>query len=322
MVAAAAVFLALTGCETKATNDGSLQFNRPAMGEYFHDVPDQYYKNLDKALEVTQNPVARENIERLKEIPIAQWLNGDVVSTRDVINENLDQSRLEGSIPLFVLYNVPHRDLGGEAAGGAKAPNDYYNWVKEVSDTIGNKSTVVILEPDALAQIPNMRTEVQRVERVVMLHDALTMLAERNKNTAVYLDAGNSAWHKPAEIVKLIQEVDPREKLVGGISLNVSYQSSEETTRRYARDVSTLLGRPLHVMIDNSMNGASNTDKIVDWCNPEGEHIGSVDDYTYLNDGLVEEAYIKVPGESDGACGTSSKRAGEFDIDLLIRQTS
>ena len=98
---------------------------------------------------------------------------------------------------------------------------------------------------------------------------------------------------------------------------------SEASERKYLAEISRRLGRPLYGMIDNSMNGAENTDKLrTSWCNVKGEHIGRLDDTFYDADSLVETMYIKAPGESDGRCGESKAPAGEFDEQLLIKQVS
>lgn len=321
VIAASALFLVLTACDThrdgKSKQD--LPFNHPPTGEYFHDVSDHYYGNLQRVEDKTDNPVAIENIERLKQTPISQWLNG--ANTREIINQNLTGSVADGSIPLFVLYNIPDRDLGSEAAGGVSNSYEYKAWINEVSDTVGDAPAIMIIEPDALPDIPNMMSESVKEERIAMLRDALSILRDNNTNTAVYLDAGHSGWLDANTTANLLRRVDPDGDLVGGISLNVSFQRSEEASRQYAADIAERLGRPLYTMIDNSMNGAKDTDKILEWCNPAGERIGTLDDYTYTAE-RVEEAYIKAPGESDGACGTSDKKAGDFDDDLLIQQVS
>ena len=317
IIAATAVFLALTGCESKPVAKGQPGFNHPPAGAYFHDSSDKYYADLQRARQSTDNPVALKNIDKLMRTPIAQWLNAD--NANALVSENL--ARRNGTIPLFVLYNIPIRDLGGEAGGGETSAEDYQQWIQRVSDTIDDAPAVVVLEPDALAGVPSMKSESDRTQRIAMLHDALTTLRDNNPNTAVYLDAGNSRWLQPTVVANLIRQVDPAGDLVGGISLNVSYQASEEASRSYATAISSQLGRPLRVIIDNSMNGAPNTDMIVEWCNPAEERIGTLPDTTY-SAGQVEQAYIKVPGESDGVCGTSDKKSGGFDDQLLIRQVS
>lgn len=297
-------------------------FNQPVVSEYFLNPKDDYFKELKETLPLTDNPVAIANINRLLKTPVAQWLNGSIESTRLLLKENLEASVAVDKIPIFVAYNIPNRDLGGEAKGGMINSDDYRQWIDMVSETIGSASAIMILEPDALAGLPEMPDENQKEDRVESLRYALTVFQKSNPHMAVYLDAGNSAWLKPHAATDLISQVDPNGTLVGGIALNVSSRRSDADTVRYADVISQGLGRRLRVMIDNSRNGARNTDNLVGWCNVNGERVGTLDNIVYSADSYVETSFIKTPGESDGRCGESDKRSGEFDSRLLLDQVS
>lgn len=318
VIATMAVLLGLAGCKVSSDANGQPEFNHPSAAEYYLNHSDKYYQELQRVLNSTNNPKAIKNIERLQETPVAQWLNDD--NAVNIVHNNTNGSRANGSIPVFVAYNIPLRDLGGDAAGGAGSAEDYREWIENVSDAIDDAPSVVVLEPDALADVPDMSSTADKEQRIVMLRNALKTFRDNNKYTAVYLDVGNSRWLPASTMADLIRMVDPDRNLVGGISLNVSYQASEVASTDYADAISSRLGYPLHVMIDNSMNGAPNTDAITGWCNPKGEKIGYADT-TYSAD-KVETAFIKTPGESDGVCGTSHKGAGSFDEKLLLRQVS
>ncbi len=331
IIGAFCLTLSLAACATESepsptpTIDSpqtSIQFNHPDGGSYFLDTPDQYYDNLLSTREITDDPIAKDNINRLLDTPVAQWLNSTIDSAQQAIKENLDQSKIEGTIPLFVAYNIPHRDLGGEARGGMLSAAEYQDWIRSISESIGDASAIIILEPDAIAGVPLMTDPSEQAERITLLRDALLTFQQNNDNTAVYLDIGNSRWLSTQTAADLIRQVDPETNLVGGIALNVSNQRSSDESRAYAAEISALLGYELRVMIDSSMNGAPNTDSLLKWCNADGEHIGTPEDTFYNPDQMYEEAYIKVPGESDGQCGESTKKAGEFDPDLLIKQVS
>lgn len=329
MIGATAACLAFSACgdaphptPTPTTIPAPVEFNRPPSGEYFLDSPDRYYSNLQSTLELTDDPVAINNIERLLQTPIAQWLNESIGSTKQAILENTSQSKLEGTVPIFVAYNIPDRDLDGEARGGLSTADEYRDWIANISETIGETSSVIILEPDALTGVPQMKNEQARSERLALLRGALETFRQNNPNMAVYLDAGHSKWLGSDALIQLLEQVDPTNTLIGGIALNVSNQRPETEVRAYANDISQKLGRTLYVMIDNSMNGAPNSSELLQWCNVKGEQIGSLEDLAYNRNQLVEEAFIKVPGESDGRCGESTKPSGEFDPQLLLKQVS
>ena len=318
LIAGVAVLLALAGCKVWYDTNGQPRFNHPSSAEYYLNPSDNYYQELHRMLSKTNNPKAIENIKRLQETPVGQWLNDD--NAVNIVRNNINGSKAKGAIPLFVVYNIPQRDLGGDAAGGVATAEEYREWIGSVSDGIGDAPSVIVLEPDALADVPGMNSQAERDQRIAMLRDALKTFRDNNKNTAVYLDAGNSRWLQADTMADLIGKVDPDKNLVGGIALNVSYQSSEGASSKYADAIASRLGRHLHVIIDNSMNGAPNTDAITGWCNPKGEKVGYADKIYEADN--VETAFIKTPGESDGECGTSDKPAGDFDDQLFLRQVS
>lgn len=327
-LAAASMFLVVAGCgpqheNTKPSHDErqAPAFVHPGSAEYFLNQNDLFYQKVGQLSRRVHDPSVKRRLDELLATPVAQWLNGDFEDTRKTIAGNLERSVPAGEVPVFVAYNIPDRDLGGEAGGGLDSPSRYMQWIRLVSETIGDAPAVVVLEPDALADIPNLPDGEARDERIRLLRDALTVLREQNEHTAVYLDSGNSKWLKEQQLAELIRRVDPDRRLVGAIALNVANRRSEQETRNYAQSVSHLLGYQLHVLIDNSRNGAPNTDDLQGWCNVKGEQVGKAD-ATYSPDLLVEEAFIKTPGESDGRCGESQEKSGTFDPKLLLEQVS
>ena len=324
-IAAACLLLSMSGCAYESETDDrrpAAPFNTPESSEYLLDTEDYYFDKLREAADESTDIDATAKIDQLLETPIAQWLNTSIEESQQIINENLELSRADGSLPVFVAYNIPNRDLGGEAGGGLRDASEYEAWTQAISETIGDSPTIIVVEPDALAGVPVIESEADQQERIDMLADALRVYQQQNENTAVYLDAGHSKWQSPTQTADLLRRVDPNGDLVGGIALNVSNQRSNEETEAYAEAVQSELGYSIKTMIDVSMNGAESTDDLIDWCNPDGERIGQLSDTTYDPSLAVEQMYIKVPGESDGRCGTSSAIAGAFDPELLLRQIS
>lgn len=298
-----------------------LERNAPDRAAYFLDSEDQYFKNLAATLDAAPDAGAEQRIETLLETPVAQWLTGPPTDTPRAVAENLVRAEAQGAVPVFAVYNIPGRDLGGEASGGSEGPDDYRSWVREVSDAVGDAPAVLVLEPDALAGVPQM-DDAGQAERVELLRDALTVFQERNPAAAVYLDVGHSRWLGAARAAQLVDRVDEDGTLVTGVALNVSNQRPEAELREYAEDLWAALGRRVHVLLDGSMNGASNTGELLEWCNPEGERVGTLPDTVFDPDAWFEEVYVKAPGESDGRCGTSAEPAGTFDARLLLEQVA
>lgn len=293
--------------------------NSPATAPYSLENNFDYRDNLRRVLNYTEDPTSRENVNNLIHMPIAEWLTQSLEKTQKTIRENITQSITTDSIPMFVAYNIPKRDLGGESRGGLPGADVYKDWVHGISDAIGDNAAVIILEPDALAHADDM-DGAEKINRLGLISYALEVFQD-NSHTAVYLDIGNSRWLSPQAAAELLHQVSPN-KPIPGISLNVANRRSEAETREYAQQIEEAYGHELYVMIDNSLNGAPDTAEITEWCNPEGQKIGTLNDVAFDRDAKVEAAFIKVPGRSDGRCGTSDAPAGEFDGRLLLDQVS
>lgn len=289
----------------------------PSTTRYYLNTKDTYYDQLRIAQQQTVDKQVAEDIGELLTTPIAQWLNTDADSSRQLIRENIRGSRPARAVPLFVVYNIPNRDLGGHARGGLTSAAEYKDWLNEISKEIGDNPSVVVLEPDALPGLTSIPVGTARNDRITLLRYALGRFLSKNTNTVVYLDAGNSKWLQSDTVVRLIKEVDPSGILVKGVSLNVSSYRSEAETRSYARAIADAIGYPLKFIIDTSRNGSSDTDRLSGWCNVNGARVGKNNGvFNYAEQ--YQDAFVKTPGESDGICGASQKPSGEFDQNLLF----
>jgi endoglucanase len=142
----------------------------------------------------------------LQLVPRGVWLDGGTpAAVTKLVSQTLLEARLTGTVPLFVLYNIPGRDCGGYSAGGAETTADYEAWVNAIASTIGNAEVVVALEPDALANLPQdcgYDTDGSlTTNRYLQLGYALGTL-EQLPRTSVYLDAGHSAWHSVGDMAQ------------------------------------------------------------------------------------------------------------------------
>ncbi|WKY56219.1 glycoside hydrolase family 6 protein [Nocardia seriolae] len=163
--------------------------------------------------------------------------------------------------------------------------------------------------------------ETDRAARLALLGFAYGQLLQHNPATAVYLDVGNSTWVDPARVAELLRTVSP-DRPVAGIALNVANRRPDSEIRAYATRIQQAYGHQLFVMIDSLVNGAPNTANLIDWCNPHGQKLGTLPSTRFDRDAMVEPAFVKTPGQSDGRCGTSEQPAGEFDRQLLLDQLS
>lgn len=285
----------------------------PERADYSVQMDPAYSANL-MAAEAYVPEAKRQALRNLIETPVAVWLATD--DAAQTVREVLNRSAANRSVPVFVAYNIPHRDDGGHSQGGSDSVTSYINWISGISDVIGQDNAVVVLEPDALAHMPDL-VDVDATERVSMLASALKVLAA-NPNTAVYLDAGNSTWRSPQDTAALLQRISAENVDVPGIALNVANYRPEAETGQYGLDVQKAYGSDLFVLVDNSRNGVDGAGS--EWCNPQTQTLGVISDRVFDPAAKIEEVYVKVPGESDGQCGISDKPAGEFDGNLLMAQ--
>lgn len=217
----------------------------------------------------------------------------------------------DGSLPVLVAYNIPHRDCGQHSAGGAKSAAAYVSWLRSLKRGIGKHRAVVILEPDALAGLSCL-SPARRRQRVGLLRTAVRTLNSA-PSISVYIDAGNESWHSPRTIAKRLREVS-----IGrarGFALNVSNFYFTQDERAYGHRISALVGGKPFV-VDTSRNGRGPTPGHA-WCNPPGRGLGQPSTAD-TGDSLVDAyLWVKAPGESDGTC-RGGPRAGKWWLQYAL----
>ncbi|MGB9228050.1 glycoside hydrolase family 6 protein [Mycobacterium sp.] len=213
-----------------------------------------------------------------------------------------------GSMPIFTLYGIPHRDCGSYASGGFASGADYRGWIDSISAGLGGSPAALIVEPDALDMADCLSSD-QRQERFDLIRYAVDTLT-RDPAAAVYVDGGHSRWLSAEEIANRLNQVDVGK--ARGFSLNVSNFFTTDEEVGYGEAVSGLTNGA-HYVIDTSRNGAGPApDSELNWCNPSGRALGTPP--TAATGGAHADAYlwIKRPGESDGTCGKGDPPAGTF----------
>lgn len=238
-------------------------------------------------------------IARMAQTPVAQWFgdwNNNVTS--DVASYTSNASRA-GNIPVVVVYSIPNRDCGGYSVGGANGVDNYIQWVQKLTNGIGSRRAVVVLEPDSLGALDCLPVSSQQ-DRLTALAGAVEVL-KQNPSTWVYIDAGTPVW-QPADVMaeRLIKANIEK---ADGFSLNVSYFATTASNYAYGDKLSKLVGNK-HYVIDTSRNGGNN--KVTGMqCNPSFASFGespTTNTQKPLADALL---WIKIPWESDGPCNGS-----------------
>jgi endoglucanase len=259
------------------------------------------------ALEKTQPEVATLFRERIAKYSQALWLGEWNSNVYRKVKWTVDQASAKGEVPTFIAYNVPGRDCGQHSAGGLKSKEAYQRWIRKIAAGIGDRSAIVVLEPDALGLLEkdNCLSKEQQAERLFLLHDAIKVLRQ-NPKTIVYLDGGHSRWHPVEEHARLLKMAGVED--ANGFALNTSNYRGMDELLPFAKKLSELLGGA-HYVIDTSRNGAGAYG--VEWCNPPGRKLGLPPTTETADPNCDAYLWLKRPGESDGACN-GAPAAGAF----------
>lgn len=249
-------------------------------------------------------------IAAIANTPAAYWLDdafpaGKATST---VARIAGSAQAAGSMPVFALYAIPHRDCGSFAAGGFSSAAGYKQWIDAVAAGLGSMPAAFIVEPDALDMADCLSAD-QRQERFGLMRYAVDTLTA-NPAAVVYVDGGHSRWLPAEEIANRLNQVGVSK--ARGFSLNTSnfYTTAEEIG--YGEAVSALTGGA-HYVIDTGRNGAGPApESPLNWCNPSGRALGTTP--TTNTAGAHADAYlwVKRPGESDGSCDRGEPYAGSF----------
>ena len=237
--------------------------------------------------------------------PQATWFGNWNSNIQNDVSSLVTSAATTGTTPILVLYNIPSRDCGSFSAGGSANAAAYRTWISQVTAGIAGKSAIVILEPDALANIDCLDA-AGKTSREQLLKDAVATL-KTGAHTTVYLDAGNAHWIGADEMKNRLNASGIAQ--TNGFSLNVSNYFTTSDSISYGTQLSSLLGNK-HFVIDTSRNGKGSTPDNA-WCNPSGRALGNLPT-TSTGNALVDAfLWIKTPGESDGACN-GGPSAGVF----------
>jgi endoglucanase len=234
-------------------------------------------------------------MQRIGQTPTAQWFGGWNSQIATDVDHFVTSAKVSAKIPILVVYNIPNRDCGSYSAGGASA-SGYSSWIRSFASGLSNRPAVIIVEPDALAQITCL-TSSDQTARYAMLADAVKVL-KTDSSAKVYVDAGHAGWIDPAEMANRLQRAGIES--ADGISLNVSNFTSTQSNVAYGHAILSHFAAK-HMVVDTSRNGQGGTAG-AQWCNPLQQSLGSAPT-TATNDPIVDAyLWIKTPGESDGTC--------------------
>ena len=240
-------------------------------------------------------PAEAAIMARIGNTPTAQWFGGWNANITGDVDSLVTAGATAGKTPVLVAYNIPSRDCGSYSGGGSSR-DAYATWIRAFAAGLKNRSALVILEPDALAQVDCL-SGGDKAARYAMLADAVNTL-KASSGSRVYLDAGHPGWVDPDTMASRLSQagIDRAD----GFSLNVSNFISTDRNIAYGKSIAAKTGGKQFV-IDTSRNGRGGSAS-GEWCNPSNQALGNYPT-TMTNEPLVAAyLWVKKPGESDGAC--------------------
>ncbi|MBT0768522.1 glycoside hydrolase family 6 protein [Kineosporia sp. J2-2] len=246
--------------------------------------------------------------------PMARWYGAWSGDIKPAVSTYVTAAAKKKKTPVLVAYNIPDRDACGKESAGGAAATQYRTWISQFATGIGKKPALVILEPDALADLSCLSTTAATTRQKLLTY-ATQQFSKKAPNAYVYLDAGNSNYATAAAMSKRLKASGINN--VRGFSLNVSNYHTTQDEKAFAAKLNKALKAKgvstKRYVIDTSRNGKGSNGT---WCNPAGRKIGVTSRVTKNATTKQPEArlWIKTPGESDGSCGVApGSTAGAFD---------
>jgi len=185
------------------------------------------------ALKQANDPKDAALISEMEKIPSAVWFNsGTPAQVKKQVQQTMGAAQDAHSVPVLVAYDIPGRDCAQYSAGGALDQAAYDAWINGFAQGIDSGKAIVILEPDALGNMPSgcgLSSTVYPftdAERIAELQYAVSAL-EADPRVSVYLDGTHSAWQSVGTITQRLLEANVQQ--AQGFYLNVSnYQPTAE----------------------------------------------------------------------------------------------
>ncbi|GIZ14097.1 glycoside hydrolase family 6 protein [Capnocytophaga catalasegens] len=252
--------------------------------------------------------------------PCGDWFDGVTPNSEKSDNRlknYIDNAEKAQKTPIVVVYGIPNRDCGSFSAGGHKNATDYKAWINRVSNIIGQRRAVVIIEPDAINYCGLKPNDPKRIERAELLTYAGKTISERNKNAVTYIHAGSSGL-RVNDVANTI--IESGVKYMRGFATNVSGVRGTKEEQEWAEKLVQRLGElgisGKHYVIDTGRSGIHapknpNPNATYNSCNNFAAALGPRS--TKNTTGTHADAYLWINGGggSDGACGMGAPAAGQ-----------
>ncbi|RLN50464.1 hypothetical protein BBJ29_010031, partial [Phytophthora kernoviae] len=257
----------------------------------------------------TAHPELTTAIDTLEKYAIASWYTDRQSSAErsSMISDMLSQCSEDTRLSI-VVYGIPNKDCAGgfSSSGSVTSTSDYQAFLKELTDAVGSRKVLYVVEPDALGlltQDGGCGASAGYLENLKVAVEALSA----NPNAELYLDVGYwmlAYGSSAANVATAMKDISSSGR-VKGVTINTSNYRSNDEVADYCTTFQNAMGSTdMKCIVDTSRNFNGSPTK--DWCNIATAGVGKkpTSDTGYPN--LDYFMWIKVPGESDGECMTGS----------------
>ncbi|GMF53391.1 unnamed protein product [Phytophthora fragariaefolia] len=261
------------------------------------------------------HPELTSAIETLENYAIASWYTDRLTTQErsDMVSGLLRQCSEDTRLSI-VVYGIPNKDCaaGLSSGGSVKSTSDYQTFLKDLTDAIGERKVLYVVEPDALGLLTQDGGCGSSAGYLDNLKVAVSALSA-NANAELYVDVGYwmLAYGDSAGKVATVMKELGSSGRVKGVTINTSNYRSTDECAGYCKNFQTaMVSSDMSCIIDTSRN--YNGSPTSDWCNVPTAGIGKPPTAETGVSNLDYFMWIKPPGESDGECATGGTAAGTF----------
>ncbi|CAI5729282.1 unnamed protein product [Hyaloperonospora brassicae] len=264
------------------------------------------------------HPELKTAIETLEDYAIASWFTDRQTSQErlDLMTGLLSQCSVDKRLSI-VVYGIPNKDCaaGLSSGGSVTSASDYQAFLKELTDAVGDRKVLYVVEPDALGLLTQDGGCGANAGYLENLKVAVSTLSA-NANAELYVDIGY--WmlaneHSAGKVASGMKEIAGSGR-VKGVTINTSNYRSNDECSTYCSNFQTAMGSSdMTCIVDTSRN--YNGSPTSDWCNVPIAGIGKPPTSETGVSNLDYFMWIKPPGESDGECTTGGSSAGSFYLE-------
>jgi endoglucanase len=289
-----------TTTTTQSTATASAPSSDPFAAQRLYVEPNSPADATESEWSQAGRSAEAAEIAKIASQPVVKWFGNWSYGhggTAGDVNWWVSAATAAGALPVLTVYDIPWRDCSQYSSGGAASASAYEQFIEAVVNGIDGRRAVVIVEPDALAELECLSAEKQATY-YSLLSFAVGHLG-KSPSTSVYLDAGNAHWQSATTMAARLSRAGVAK--ARGFSLNVSNFDTTSSEAAYGEAIAKSLGTGAHFVVDTSRNGQGPAPGGA-WCNPPGRGLGAAPTASTGNSLIDAYLWIKTPGASDGTC--------------------